>query len=117
MSGPLAFMGFFTGCRAVCRRQKISTQYLLWSGIFTALITAIYLPKRLRPGLKQETTLRFVCRKEGADRRRALVPEILIPVLVVIATLHPLNLFIEAQTGNDSAAGDYAPAGAAGFRL
>ncbi len=25
--------------------------------------------------------------------------EILIPVLVVIATLHPLNLFIEAQTG------------------
>jgi PTS system cellobiose-specific IIC component len=25
--------------------------------------------------------------------------EILIPVMVVIGTLHPLNLFIEAQTG------------------
>jgi hypothetical protein len=42
--------------------------------------------------------------------------EILIPVMVVIGTLHPLNLFIEAQTGMIIPQA-IAPAGAAGPRL
>ncbi|HEL9811813.1 TPA: PTS sugar transporter subunit IIC [Klebsiella pneumoniae] len=69
MSGLLAFMAFLL-VAAPYADGKISTQYLSGQGIFTALITGV-----------------------------ARSFEILIPVLVVIATLHPLNLFIEAQTG------------------
>ncbi|MBN0941266.1 PTS sugar transporter subunit IIC, partial [Pseudomonas aeruginosa] len=75
---------------------KISTQYLSGQGIFTALITAIY-STRVYAWLKQNNITIRLPKEVPTGVARSF--EILIPVLVVIATLHPLNLFIEAQTG------------------
>ncbi|WP_164045122.1 PTS transporter subunit EIIC, partial [Serratia marcescens] len=75
---------------------KISTQYLSGQGIFTALITAIY-STRVYAWLKQNNVTIRLPKEVPTGVARSF--EILIPVMVVIGTLHPLNLFIEAQTG------------------
>lgn len=95
MSGLLAFMAFLL-VAAPYADGKISTQYLSGQGIFTALITAIY-STRVYAWLKQNNITIRLPKEVPTGVARSF--EILIPVLVVIATLHPLNLFIEAQTG------------------
>ena len=95
MSGLLAFMAFLL-VAAPYADGKISTQYLSGQGIFTALITAIY-ATRVYAWLKQHNITIRLPKEVPTGVARSF--EILIPVLVVIATLHPLNLFIEAQTG------------------
>ena len=95
MSGLLAFMAFLL-VAAPYADGKISTQYLSGQGIFTALITAIY-STRIYAWLKQNNVTIRLPKEVPTGVARSF--EILIPVLVVIATLHPLNLFIEAQLG------------------
>jgi len=95
MSGLLAFMAFLL-VAAPYADEKISTQYLSGQGIFTALITAIY-ATRVYAWLKQNNVTIRLPKEVPTGVARSF--EILIPVLVIIATLHPLNLFIEAQTG------------------
>lgn len=95
MSGLLAFMAFLL-VAAPYADGKISTQYLSGQGIFTALITAIY-STRVYAWLKQNNITIRLPKEVPTGVARSF--EILIPVLVVIATLHPLNLFIEAQLG------------------
>ena len=112
MSGLLAFMAFLL-VAAPYADGKISTQYLSGQGIFTALITAIY-STRVYAWLKQNNITIRLPKEVPTGVARSF--EILIPVLVVIATLHPLNLFIEAQTGMILPQA-IASAGAAGFRL
>ena len=94
MSGLLAFMAFLL-VAAPYADGKISTQYLS-GGIFTALITAIY-STRVYAWLKQNNVTIRLPKEVPTGVARSF--EILIPVMVVIGTLHPLNLFIEAQTG------------------
>lgn len=74
----------------------ISMQYFSGQGIFTALICSIY----------STEVYAFLKRKKITIRLPDQVPtgvarsfEILIPVLAIILTLHPLNLFIESETG------------------
>ncbi|HDL6513436.1 TPA: PTS sugar transporter subunit IIC [Yersinia enterocolitica] len=95
MTGLLAFMAFLL-VAAPFADSKISTQYLSGQGIFTALITAIY-STRVYAALKQHNITIRLPKEVPTGVARSF--EILIPVLVIIATLHPLNLFIESQTG------------------
>lgn len=95
MTGLLAFMAFLL-IAAPFDDGKISTQYLSGQGIFTALITAIY-STRVYAALKQHNITIRLPKEVPTGVARSF--EILIPVLVIIATLHPLNLFIESQTG------------------
>lgn len=60
------------------------------------MITAIY-STRVYARLKAEQYYDSPAKEVPTGVARSF--EILIPVLVVIATLHPLNLFIEAQLG------------------
>lgn len=95
MSGLLAFMAFLL-VAAPFADGKISTQYLSGQGIFTALITAIY-STRVYAALKQHKITIRLPKEVPTGVARSF--EILIPVLVIMATLHPLNLFIESQSG------------------
>ncbi|WP_145576828.1 PTS sugar transporter subunit IIC [Yersinia alsatica] len=95
MTGLLAFMAFML-VAAPYADGKISTQYLSGQGIFTALITAIY-STRVYAALKQHNITIRLPKEVPTGVARSF--EILIPVLVIIGTLHPLNLFIESQTG------------------
>lgn len=95
MAGLLAFMAFLI-VAAPYADHKISTEYLSGQGIFTALITAIY-STRVYAALKQHKITIRLPKEVPTGVARSF--EVLIPVLVIIATLHPLNLFIEARTG------------------
>jgi len=66
------------------------------TGIFTAILVAIYCVEMMRFLKAHNIGIRL------PDQVPPMIKnsfDLLIPVLVVIATLHPLNLFIEAQTG------------------
>ncbi|GKW02195.1 permease IIC component [Pectobacterium carotovorum subsp. carotovorum] len=95
MSGLLAFMAFLL-VAAPYAGDKISTEYLSGQGIFTALLTSIY-ATQVYAALKQHNITIRLPKEVPTGVARSF--EILIPVLVIVATLHPLNLFIEAQTG------------------
>jgi len=95
MCGLLAFMAFLL-VAAPFADGKISTQYLSGQGIFTALITAIY-STRVYAALKQHKITIRLPKEVPTGVARSF--EVLIPVLVIMATLHPLNLFIESQSG------------------
>ncbi|MEI7367890.1 PTS sugar transporter subunit IIC [Pectobacterium aroidearum] len=95
MSGLLAFMAFLL-VAAPYADNKISTEYLSGQGIFTALLTSIY-ATRVYAALKQHNITIRLPKEVPTGVARSF--EILIPVLVIVATLHPLNLFVEAQTG------------------
>ncbi|GKW37043.1 PTS sugar transporter subunit IIC [Pectobacterium carotovorum] len=95
MSGLLAFMAFLL-VAAPYADDKISTEYLSGQGIFTALLTSIY-ATQVYAALKQHNITIRLPKEVPTGVARSF--EILIPVLVIVATLHPLNLFIEAQTG------------------
>ncbi|POD94853.1 PTS sugar transporter subunit IIC [Pectobacterium odoriferum] len=95
MSGLLAFMAFLL-VAAPYADDKISTEYLSGQGIFTALLTSIY-ATQVYAALKQNNITIHLPKEVPTGVARSF--EILIPVLVIVATLHPLNLFIKAQTG------------------
>ncbi|CAH0536372.1 PTS sugar transporter subunit IIC [Vibrio marisflavi] len=94
-AGLLSLMSFLL-VAAPLKDGAISMQYMSGQGIFTAIICAIY----------STEVYAFLKRKNVTIKLPPEVPtgvarsfEILIPVLAIIMTLHPLNLFIEAETG------------------
>ncbi|ORM50823.1 PTS cellobiose transporter subunit IIC [Pantoea conspicua] len=95
MSGLLAFMAFLL-VAAPYSNHTISTEYLSGQGIFTALLTAIY-ATRVYAWLKHNNITIRLPKEVPTGVARSF--EILIPVVVIIGTLHPLNLLIEAKTG------------------
>lgn len=95
MSGLLAFMAFLL-VAAPYADGKISTQYLSGEGHLHRADRRHLLNPRVRPLKQNNVTIRLPKEVPTGVARSF---EILIPVMVVIGTLHPLNLFIEAQTG------------------
>ncbi|MCL9780046.1 PTS sugar transporter subunit IIC [Vibrio sp. S4M6] len=94
-AGLLSLMSFLL-VAAPIKDGAISMQYLSGQGIFTAILTAIY----------STEVYAFLKRKKVTIKLPPEVPtgvarsfEILIPVLAIILTLHPLNLFVQAETG------------------
>ncbi|SQC45683.1 PEP-dependent phosphotransferase enzyme II [Klebsiella pneumoniae] len=65
-------------------------------GIFTAILVAIYSTELYAFLKRHNITIRLPPEVPAGVARSF---EILIPVLAIILTLHPLNLFIEAQLG------------------
>ena len=94
-AGMLSLMSFLL-VAAPLKDGQISTAYFSGQGIFTAILVAIYSTELYAFLKRHNITIRLPPEVPAGVARSF---EILIPVLVVIATLHPLNLFIEAQTG------------------
>ncbi|ELY2497251.1 PTS sugar transporter subunit IIC [Cronobacter muytjensii] len=95
MTGLLAFMAFLL-VAAPYKDGAISTQYFSGQGIFTALITAIYASEMYAFLKRHNITIRLPKEVPTGVARSF---EILIPVVVIVFTLHPLNLLIESTTG------------------
>lgn len=94
-TGLLALMSFLL-VAAPLHDGAISTQYLSGQGIFTAIITALYSTELYAFLKRHQVTIKLPPEVPTGVARSF---EILIPVLAIILTLHPLNLLIEAQTG------------------
>ncbi|MDT3521697.1 PTS sugar transporter subunit IIC [Cronobacter sakazakii] len=94
MTGLLAFMAFLL-VAAPYKDGQISTQYFSGQGIFTALITAIYASEMYAFLKRHNITIRLPKEVPTGVARSF---EILIPVVVIVLTLHPLNLIIESTT-------------------
>ncbi|MDW6002234.1 PTS sugar transporter subunit IIC [Vibrio mangrovi] len=94
-TGLLALMAFFL-VAAPLKDGAISMQYLSGQGIFTAILTAIYATEVYAFLKRNHVTIKLPPEVPTGVARSF---EILIPVLAIILTLYPLNLFIEAQTG------------------
>ena len=94
-NGLLSLMSFLL-VAAPMKDGAISTQYFSGQGIFTALICAIYSTEVYAFLKRKNITIRL---PEQVPTGVARSFEVLIPVLVIILTLHPLNLFIESETG------------------
>ena len=94
-SGMLSLMGFLL-IAAPLNEGQISTAYFSGQGIFTALLVAIYTTELYALLRRNNITIRLPPEVPTGVARSF---EILIPVLAVVLTLHPLNLFIEAQFG------------------
>lgn len=94
-SGMLSLMGFFL-IAAPLKEGQISTAYFSGQGIFTALLVAIYTTELYALLRRNNITIRLPPEVPTGVARSF---EILIPVLAVVLTLHPLNLIIEAQFG------------------
>lgn len=94
-TGLLSLMSFLL-VAAPMKDGSISTQYFSGQGIFTALICAIYATEVYAFLKRKNITIRL---PEQVPTGVARSFEVLIPVLVIILTLHPLNLFIESETG------------------
>ncbi|KAB0876211.1 PTS sugar transporter subunit IIC [Cronobacter muytjensii] len=95
MTGLLAFMAFLL-VAAPYKDGAISTQYFSGQGIFTALITAIYASEMYAFLKRHNITIRLPKEVPTGVARSF---EILIPVVVIVFTLHPINLLIESTTG------------------
>ena len=95
MTGLLAFMAFLL-VAAPYHDKQISTQYFSGEGIFTAILTAIYAAEVYALLKRRNITIRLPKEVPTGVARSF---EILIPVIVIVATLHPLNLFIQSTTG------------------
>ena len=74
---------------------QISTAYFS-GGIFTAILVAIYSTELYAFLKRKNITIRLPPEVPTGVARSF---EILVPVLAVVVTLHPLNLFIESQLG------------------
>ena len=94
-TGLLSLMSFLLVAAPV-KDGTISTQYFSGQGIFTALICAIYSTEVYAFLKRKNITIRL---PEQVPTGVARSFEVLIPVLAIILTLHPLNLFIESETG------------------
>jgi len=95
MTGLLAFMAFLL-VAAPYRDGVIDTQYFSGQGIFTAIITALYAGE-LYAWLKRHNITIRLPKEVPTGVARSF--EILIPVVVIVATLHPLNLLVQSYTG------------------
>ncbi|MBD1573720.1 PTS sugar transporter subunit IIC [Vibrio sp. S17_S38] len=94
-TGLLALMSFLL-VAAPIEDGKLVMTYFGGPGIFTALITAIFATEVYAFLKRKNITIKLPPEVPAGVARSF---EILIPVLVIIFTLHPLNLFIEAETG------------------
>ncbi|WP_024872434.1 PTS sugar transporter subunit IIC [Tolumonas lignilytica] len=94
-TGLLSLMSFLL-VAAPIKDGAISTQYFSGQGIFTALLCAIYSTELYAFLKRKNITIRL---PEQVPTGVARSFEVLIPVLAIILTLHPLNLFIESETG------------------
>ncbi|GLO60660.1 permease IIC component [Vibrio sp. MACH09] len=94
-TGLLSMMSFLL-VAAPLEGGQISMQYFSGQGIFTAIITAIYSTEVYAFLKRKNVTIKLPPEVPSGVARSF---EILIPVLAIILTLHPLNLFIETQTG------------------
>lgn len=94
-TGLLSLMAFLLVAAPV-KDGAISMQYFSGQGIFTALICAIYSTEVYAYLKRNNITIRL---PEQVPTGVARSFEILIPVIAIILTLHPLNLFIESETG------------------
>ncbi|CAI0729734.1 PTS sugar transporter subunit IIC [Serratia ficaria] len=95
MTGLLAFMAFLL-VAAPYRDGVIDTRYFSGQGIFTAIITALYAGE-LYAWLKRRNVTIRLPKEVPTGVARSF--EILIPVVVIVATLHPLNLLVQSYTG------------------
>lgn len=94
-AGMLSLMSFLL-VAAPLNDGQISTAYFSGQGIFTAILVAIYSTELYAFLKRHNVTIRLPPEVPAGVARSF---EILIPVLAVVLTLHPLNLFIEAQLG------------------
>ncbi|MGF1874622.1 PTS sugar transporter subunit IIC [Photobacterium frigidiphilum] len=94
-TGLLALMSFLLVAAPV-QDGMLSMQYFSGQGIFTAIIISIYSTEVYALLKRKNITIKLPPEVPTGVARSF---EILIPVLAVILTLHPLNLLIEAQTG------------------
>ena len=94
-AGMLSLMSFLL-VAAPLKDGQISTAYFSGQGIFTAILVAIYSTDLYAFLKRHNVTIRLPPEVPAGVARSF---EILIPVLAVVLTLHPLNLFIEAQLG------------------
>ncbi len=94
-AGMLSLMSFLL-VAAPLKDGQISTAYFSGQGIFTAILVAIYSTELYAFLKRHNITIRLPPEVPAGVARSF---EILIPVLAIVLTLHPLNLFIEAQLG------------------
>ncbi|CAG23852.1 PTS cellobiose transporter subunit IIC [Photobacterium profundum] len=94
-TGLLALMSFLLVAAPV-QDGMLSMQYFSGQGIFTAIIISIYSTEVYALLKRKNITIKLPPEVPTGVARSF---EILIPVLAVILTLHPLNLLIEALTG------------------
>lgn len=94
-AGMLSLMAFLL-VAAPLKDGQISTAYFSGQGIFTAILVAIYSTELYAFLKRHNITIRLPPEVPTGVARSF---EILIPVLAIVVTLHPLNLFIEAQLG------------------
>ncbi|AIX73735.1 MAG: PTS sugar transporter subunit IIC [Mixta calida] len=95
MTGLLALMGFLL-VAAPYHDGHIATDYFSGQGIFTAILTAIYTTEVYALLKRKNITIRLPKEVPTGVARSF---EILIPVIVIVATLHPLNLLVASWTG------------------
>jgi PTS system cellobiose-specific IIC component len=94
-AGMLSLMAFLL-VAAPLKDGQISTAYFSGQGIFTAILVAIYSTELYAFLKRNNITIRLPPEVPTGVARSF---EILVPVLAVVVTLHPLNLFIESQLG------------------
>lgn len=94
-AGMLSLMAFLL-VAAPLKDGQISTAYFSGQGIFTAILVAIYSTELYAFLKRNSITIRLPPEVPTGVARSF---EILVPVLAVVVTLHPLNLFIESQLG------------------
>lgn len=94
-TGLLSLMSFML-VAADLKNGALSMQYFSGQGIFTALLCSIYASEVYRWLKKRNITIKLPEQVPPGVSRSF---EVLIPVIVIMITLHPLNLFIEHATG------------------
>lgn len=94
-TGLLSLMSFML-VAADLKNGALSMQYFSGQGIFTALLCSIYATEIYRWLKKRNITIKLPEQVPPGVSRSF---EVLIPVIVIMITLHPLNLFIEHVTG------------------
>jgi len=94
-TGLLCLMAFMLVAAPV-KDGNLSMQYFSGQGIFTALLTAIYASEAYAFLKRNNITITLPPQVPTGVARSF---EVLIPVLFIILTLHPLNLLVEHSTG------------------
>ncbi|HBQ1261688.1 TPA: PTS sugar transporter subunit IIC [Klebsiella pneumoniae] len=94
-TGLLSLMSFML-VAADLKNGALSMQYFSGQGIFTALLCSIYATEVYRWLKKRNITIKLPEQVPPGVSRSF---EVLIPVIVIMITLHSLNLFIEHATG------------------
>lgn len=94
-TGLLSLMSFML-VAADLKNGALSMQYFSGQGIFTALLCSIYATEVYRWLKKRNITIKLPEQVPPGVSRSF---EVLIPVIVIMMTLHPLNLFVHHATG------------------